>query len=225
MTVTEVGCMIVKPDLDVMNDSTPEGQILTGAWNTVLSKPGGPQRVYWGSELEDPSRLWAFFDFESVEQHRQFAQEYGAHAVKDIPKICTHGEFTKHVKLDPSSGIFGHDAAEVMLAYFPQDITEDKQQALASQVVDIFESTLNRSPGVAQIARGWGIEKDFPARREDGQPRAVLMAVVGWDNVEAQRVHYEGDVHREVISKIAGLKGCTSFDSFTISCRHLRRPE
>jgi hypothetical protein len=76
MTVAEVGCMIVKPDLDVMDDSTPEGQILTGTWNTILSKPGGPQRVYWGLESKDSSRLWAFFDFESVRQHEQFAQEY-----------------------------------------------------------------------------------------------------------------------------------------------------
>jgi hypothetical protein len=86
MTVTEIGCMVVKPDLDVMNDSTAEAQILTGTWNTVLSKPGGPQRVYWGLESEDSSRLWAFFDFESVGQHEQFAQKYVS--TQSCPVTC-----------------------------------------------------------------------------------------------------------------------------------------
>ena len=78
MPVTEVGCMGVKPDLDVMNDSTDEGQILTGVWNAVTTLPGGPQRVYWGLEVEDPSKLWAFFDWDSIEEHMKFAKEYGA---------------------------------------------------------------------------------------------------------------------------------------------------
>ncbi|KAH7251543.1 hypothetical protein BKA59DRAFT_524892 [Fusarium tricinctum] len=223
MTVTEVGCMVVKPDLDIMNDSTPEGQILTGTWNTVLSKPGGPQRVYWGLESKDPSRLWAFFDFESIEQHQQFAQEHGVDAVRDIPKICTHGEFTKHVKLDPSSEVLGYATAEAMLVYFQDDITEDKQQALSLQVKKIFELTFAHFPGVKGVAHGWGVEKDFPTRNEDGQPRAVLMAVVGWENAEVQRNHFDEDSHQEAVSMIAGLEGCTSFDSFTISCRHLKR--
>ena len=75
MSVTEVGCMGVKPGLSVMDPSTPEGQILTGAWKTVTTKPGGPSRVYWGLETENPSNLWAFFDWVSVEQHKTFAEE------------------------------------------------------------------------------------------------------------------------------------------------------
>lgn len=74
MPVTEVGCMGVKPDHDVMNDATREGQVLTGVWKTVTTAPGGPQRVYWGLEVEDPSKVWAFFDFESIEEHRKFAE-------------------------------------------------------------------------------------------------------------------------------------------------------
>ncbi|KIL85811.1 hypothetical protein FAVG1_10780 [Fusarium avenaceum] len=189
----------------------------------TVTEPGGPQRVYWGLESKDPSKVWAFFDFESVEQHQQFAQEYGADAVKDIPKICTHGVFTKHVKLDPSSEVLGYAKAEVILVYFQDDITEDKQQALAVQVGTIFEQTFNHFPGVKGVACGWGVEKDFPAPNEDGKPRAVLMAVVGWETAEVQRDHSDKDDHQEAIGMIAGLEGSTSFDSFTINCRHLKR--
>ena len=76
MAVTEVGCMGVKPNIDIMDQDTPEAQILTGVWKTVTTKPGGPHRVYWGLEREDPSRVWGFFDWDSVEQHQKFAQTY-----------------------------------------------------------------------------------------------------------------------------------------------------
>jgi hypothetical protein len=74
MAVTEIGCMGVKPGLNVMDESTQEGQVLIGAWKAVTSAPGGPHQVYWGLEVEDPSKLWAFFDWDSVEDHENFSK-------------------------------------------------------------------------------------------------------------------------------------------------------
>lgn len=73
--ITEVGLMGVKPNHNIMDDATPEGQVLLTAYKTVTTVPGGPSRGYWGLEIEDPLHLWAFFDFESVEQHWKFAKE------------------------------------------------------------------------------------------------------------------------------------------------------
>ena len=80
MVVTEVGVMGIKSGLDVMNDDTPEGQILTKVWKTVTTAPGGPQNVCWGIESEDPSKIWGFFDWNSVEEHQQFAKVWVAHS-------------------------------------------------------------------------------------------------------------------------------------------------
>ena len=66
--------MGVKPGLDVMNETTWEGQILMGVWNTVIEAPGGPHRVYWGLEMEDPYKVWAFFDWDSIDHHEKFAK-------------------------------------------------------------------------------------------------------------------------------------------------------
>ena len=74
MTVTEVGLMGVKPGLNVMDESTPEGKVLPAAWNAVSSAPGGPHQVYYGLEIEDPSKVWAFFDWDSLEDHAKFAK-------------------------------------------------------------------------------------------------------------------------------------------------------
>lgn len=73
MAVTEIACMGIKPGLNIKDDTTKEGQILHGTWQAVLSLPGGPSRVYWGLEVEDQSKIWAFFDWESVEEHEKFA--------------------------------------------------------------------------------------------------------------------------------------------------------
>jgi hypothetical protein len=74
MPVTEVGYMSVKPGLNIMDETTPEGQILAGAYKRVAAAPGGPKHVYFGPEMENPSKLWAFFDWDSVEEHKKFAK-------------------------------------------------------------------------------------------------------------------------------------------------------
>ncbi|KAK2480796.1 hypothetical protein H9L39_06435 [Fusarium oxysporum f. sp. albedinis] len=222
MTVTEVGCMGVKPNMNIMDHTTPEGKILTDAWNTVISKPGGPQRVYWGLESVEPSMVWCFFDFDSIEQHRRFAEEYGADAVKDIPKICTYGEFSKHIKMVPSSGVLGSPLTEIILAYFPQDISEEKKEALSSKIQEILRQAF---PGEARVAHAWGVENDFPARGEDGQPRSVLMGFVGLSHSEAWGTYRQADAWKEALSSIERLEGCTSIYSFAIRSQHLERLE
>ncbi|KAF5682539.1 multidrug resistance [Fusarium circinatum] len=203
MTVTEVGCMGVKPGMNIMDHTTPEGKILTDAWKTVISKPGGPQRVYWGLESVDPSKIWGFFDFDSVEQHRRFAEEYGADAVKDIPKICTHGEFSKHIKMIPSSDVLGSPLTGIVLAYFPQNISEEKKGTLSSKIQEILRQAF---PGEARVAHAWGVETDFPARSEDGVPRSVLLGFVGLSHTEAGGDYRQTDGWKDALSSIEGLE-------------------
>jgi hypothetical protein len=74
MIVTEIGLMGVKPGLNIMDETTPEGQVLVGAWKTVAAAPGGPRQVYFGLEIENPLKLWAFFDWDSLEDHEKFAK-------------------------------------------------------------------------------------------------------------------------------------------------------
>jgi len=67
--------MGVKPGLNIMDEDAPEGKVLTGVYNAVVSLPGGPHRVYLGLEAEDRSKLWAFFDWDSIEHHQKFAEK------------------------------------------------------------------------------------------------------------------------------------------------------
>ncbi|KAH7003009.1 hypothetical protein EDB82DRAFT_519061 [Fusarium venenatum] len=98
MVIQEVGVMVVKPGIDIMDPATPEGNILYHAWKTCITKPGGPSRVYYGLEEENPLRIWGFFDWDTIEQHKKFAIEYGADAVKDIPKICMKSRWKRRIQ-------------------------------------------------------------------------------------------------------------------------------
>lgn len=74
MAIVEIGMMGVQHGKTPMEPSTPDGKILDDAWKTITSAPGGPTRVCWGLEEDDQSRVWAFFDWDSLEQHEQFAK-------------------------------------------------------------------------------------------------------------------------------------------------------
>jgi hypothetical protein len=73
MTITEIGCMGVKPGIDIMNEETEEGKILPGVYKFVTTTVGGPYDFYWGLELENPLKLWGFCDWDVVEDHTKFA--------------------------------------------------------------------------------------------------------------------------------------------------------
>lgn len=75
MAVTEIGCMTIKPGVDVTDENTPAGKIIVDAWKGITSEPTGPFRVYGGLEVENPINHWGFFDFASVEEHEKFAKK------------------------------------------------------------------------------------------------------------------------------------------------------
>lgn len=74
MPTIEIGLMGTKPNQHVMDTTTPEGQTLQHAWNSVTSYSSGPHWSYGGVEPADPSALWGFFEFDNVKHHEEFAR-------------------------------------------------------------------------------------------------------------------------------------------------------
>jgi hypothetical protein len=77
MPVTEFSATRVR-DYNVstiMDVATPAGAVLYLSYTGVTSHPKGPLRAYYGVGHDDPSILWAFFDFDSVQHHTDFARE------------------------------------------------------------------------------------------------------------------------------------------------------
>ncbi|PKS12054.1 hypothetical protein jhhlp_001350 [Lomentospora prolificans] len=163
MTVTEVGRMGVKPGFDVMNEVSPEGRVLSQTWRTVTTKPGGPYRVHWGLEIEDSSKIWAFMDWDCIEDHEKFANTVGSEAVKDLPTVLSHGEFTKHFDFEPfQHQEFQAPVTEMILAYFPADISPAQKRVHSARLREFVERGLNKCADVDSVSFGWGVEDDFP---------------------------------------------------------------
>ncbi|KAK7705827.1 hypothetical protein SLS64_007775 [Diaporthe eres] len=220
MVVTEAGCSIVKPGIDVMDDSTPEGQILLSIWKGVTSQPTGPYRVFWGTEVENPANLWGFFDFASVEEHEKFAKEFGKDIVKDFPKILGGHHFTKHLNLSP----YPHTAlrapvTEVLLVWLPSDISQEAYDAAAKQLQQ-FADVLAEEPVIQAVNVGRGIENDFPVRDgEEGQKGSLLNLMIGWPSIDAHMQFRETDTFKNNIHLLRGMEGVIKMTMFHIKSR------
>ncbi|KAK7210264.1 hypothetical protein V2G26_017442 [Clonostachys chloroleuca] len=212
MTVTEVGCMGVKPGLHITDPNTPEGVVLPGVWKIVLSQSGGPQNVFWGLEKEDPSKVWAFFDWDSVLQHEDFAKKYGAEAVKDIPKVCTHGEFTKHVTLTPSSHALRSPSTRIIIGYFPSDISVGDKDAIIQQVQLVLIERNGSSSDSIRCSYGWGLETDYPVRgANNGTAGSVFMVLIGEETEGEHKI-----VASRLIHAIRDMENSIGLHEFTL---------
>ncbi|RAH51115.1 uncharacterized protein BO95DRAFT_510213 [Aspergillus brunneoviolaceus CBS 621.78] len=225
MCVTEIGVMGVKPCLDVMNDDTPEGRILSKLYNYVVAAPGGPLRVYWGLEAEDPSYLWAFFDWDSLEAHHNFAKTLGQEAVKDLPKILTRGGFTKHITATPSLPATLQSAVtQVILAYFASDRPPTVADAAIAHFENWRENEIENVSGIEALSYGWGMEKDFPIRGGSPDQRAsICLSVFGFIDIAAQKSFRESLALGKLLGWIRGMEGCVKLEVFSICFRSTSR--
>lgn len=68
--VTEVVSLPLKAGVS-LNPNDDTGTIFQDALTTLLDQPG-VQRVCWGTEIETPSSLRLFVDWDAVASHEQF---------------------------------------------------------------------------------------------------------------------------------------------------------
>jgi heme-degrading monooxygenase HmoA len=150
--------------------SAPWKRIVNETWEAVINKPGGPLRLSWSLEDKDKSRVWSFFDWNSVEQHKAFAQEHGEEVVKGLSQVCNFEEHSKHVDMRPSSDPLKPFCAEVFSVYFPKDIDETGQDRVTAELEDKIRKTFHDAPGYAGGAFGWGLENSFIVKGDEGKP-------------------------------------------------------
>ncbi|KAF6819241.1 hypothetical protein CPLU01_13090 [Colletotrichum plurivorum] len=222
MTVIEIGCMGVRPGLDVMNDNTPEGKVLPTAYNTVTVTPGGPYNAFWGLQLEDPTRVWTFFEFDSVEAHMEFGRLHGAEIVKDLPSILTFG-FMKHLALTSSASIaFKSPLTEIIFVHFPGDTPGDKQEEVTEQLSATL-SGLAICPAIRGVSWGWGVENDFPFLGQEEHAGQVFAVALGWQGITEQQAFTSDAVFRNFEATVRGISGVAGLSKVRVSLRGSER--
>jgi hypothetical protein len=66
--------MTVRPGKTPLDAATADGALLLNAWNAIIAAPGGPKSIIWGVDKTQPSSFWAWFEWESLRAHREFAE-------------------------------------------------------------------------------------------------------------------------------------------------------
>src|SRR5271156_3565525 len=71
--VTEFTHLPLKTGATPADANSPSGSIWQDTLSTILNQPGA-QRAYWGLEVEKPSTLHLFVDWESIDHHKKFME-------------------------------------------------------------------------------------------------------------------------------------------------------
>jgi hypothetical protein len=133
--------------------------------------------------------------------------------------------FTKHLTLAPHSpSALDAPVTEIMLAYFPADISPADQDAAAAQFQRFVDGALNLCPDVLGVNAGWGVERDFPVPGTDGEG-ALFVALIGWPSVDAHLRFRETDEFKRNVGLIGDMGGLRKVDMFHVSCQALERRE
>jgi hypothetical protein len=152
------------------------------------------------------------------------ALRHGEDAVKDYPKIGTHGEFTKYLVMSPSSSVLQSAVTEVMLVYFPADVSQTFKDEKLKRLDSLLKSSFGESPDVKGLRYGWGKENDFPVRGgQNGELGSVLTGYVGWSSDDALEKAHDTDAYHEAIGQIKGIDGVVSFYIFSTNCLLMER--
>ena len=113
---------------------------------------------------------------------------------------------------------------EVIIAYFPSNISPAGKDAAAARLQQFVEKSLHKCSDVKAVSTGWGVENDFPVRGgEEGQKGSILTAFVGWPSIDAHMKFQETEAYKENVGLIRAMEGIVKLDVFHISCRVLVR--
>ncbi|TQN65324.1 hypothetical protein CSHISOI_10116 [Colletotrichum shisoi] len=225
MTVTELGCCVVKPGLKILDEDTPEGQIYVGVYKMIISSPGAPHRIYLSIDLDEPSKVYGLFDWDSVEHHERFAKEFGKDFQPDLAKVLTHGEYIKHIAATPSlPEALTSSVADVFLAYYPSDISEAEKDEVAAGFGNILDERFRQHPDVTAFSYGWGLQNDFPVCGKDGgKVGSAFSAFVGWSTNEANAKFRDSGAHDAIQQSIRALDGVVELKALRLACKFLEK--
>ncbi|KAH7259526.1 uncharacterized protein BKA55DRAFT_562704 [Fusarium redolens] len=207
--VTEFSYVTLNEGVNVFDESAA-AKTYQNVLETALKQPGA-RRVYTGVEVENPSTLWLFLDWESLEDHENY------------PKTADHGPIIESLKpiVDFSNSINKQDRSpvtEVLLAFFPADYDVASRATATRRLEEFTGVALKTSRDWRGISYGWSVENDVPIRGDEGKTGSMLAAFIGWPSIEAHQKFRETDDFKENIGLLREIPGLVKLAAFHVSC-------
>lgn len=69
--VTQFSHFTLNEGVNAFDESTDAAKAISKVLDSTLKQPGA-RRVYTGVEIENPSTLWVFIDWETLEHHNTY---------------------------------------------------------------------------------------------------------------------------------------------------------
>lgn len=142
--------------------------------------------------------------------------------MKDFNQVFEPG-FTKHIDTKPyPPSALKSPVTEIMLAFFPPDISEQGKAAVNNRVAQFTEKGLNQCADVQAVNCGWGVENDFPVRGGgEGQKGNMLIMLVGWPSIGAHMKFRETEAFKDSVGLLRGMEGMIKLTMFHVECRSM----
>ncbi|KAI1033148.1 hypothetical protein LB505_010583 [Fusarium chuoi] len=221
--VTEFSYVTLNEGVNVFDESAA-AKTYQNVLETALKQPGA-RRVYTGVEVENPSTLWLFLDWETLEDHENYPKtaDHGPIIESLKPIVDFSKSINKHVTLTPfpPEDVLNKDCSpvtEVLLAFFPPDYDVASRATATRRLEEFTGVALKTSRDWRGISYGWSVENDVPIRGEEGKTGSMLAAFIGWPSVEAHQKFRETDDFKENIGLLREIPGLVKLAAFHVSC-------
>ncbi|OAP63897.1 hypothetical protein AYL99_03124 [Fonsecaea erecta] len=231
MAITEIALLPLRHGENPEETTSRAATVHAEALDVVLSQPGA-RRVCWGRQVEDPSVLTWFVDWDELEDHQKFMdsdaynpflERFGsilgagakAYHVRFLPEITT-------ATIDPFSTNTA-PATEIVTMWLPRLYSEADQARLVENVKAFLAVLEREAKGYKSWVGGWVEEEegiDIPGT--DGKGKAYVL-VVGWESVEAHKEFCETRAFKENISLVLGVKDLKKIEAVHASLIEVRK--
>ena len=189
--VTAVVHMSLKDGISLeqlLDTSSEAGKAWGTLQSTILSQPGA-ERLYWSTEVENPSQLRLFMDWSSLDHRLAMKNSSGYKSLVFRDDYTTEKPVDYHVNFEPHppSILSEPGATEVVTVYFPSSVSESdakdyeaRMHKLVSRITDNVTDG-----GFKGSSMGWAVEDDIPFHDGKGDRGRVFVLFLGWASVQA----------------------------------------
>lgn len=133
--------------------------------------------------------------------------------------------FTKHAHFSTTS--LSSPVTEIMLLFFPNDISNSTRNAVSTQYQRFRDNALEHCVDMKGVSGGWGLENDFPLHHLSGggelNKGCLFFAMIGWVSVDAATVFCETKEYEEHVHSLRQMKACVGMDKMMLKCELLER--
>ncbi|KAF5025441.1 hypothetical protein F66182_2464 [Fusarium sp. NRRL 66182] len=218
--VTEFSYVALHDGANVFDESSDAGKTYQHVLDTALRQPGA-QRVYTGLEIENPSNVWLFLDWDSLEDHQNYPKsaDHGPVIESLKPLFDFSKSFNKHVTVTPFPPEDVLDkqrspVTEVLLAFFPSDYDVPSRATATRRLEEFAARALKTSADWRGISYGWSVENDVPVRGDETKSGAMLAAFIGWPSIEAHQKFRETAHFKDNIGLLREIPGLVKLSAF-----------